>query len=213
MEYLILAILWVAFCALHSALISITFTNFIKLKLGDSSRFYRLFYNFFSIATLIPVLIYSASIKQQPFFVWDGYLLPIRYSLLFVGILFFVMGAKHYSFAQLTGFAQISEGAKHNLINKTGKLSARGMLGVVRHPFYAGIFPLIWSSNLDVMTLIGNIVLSVYVVIGTLLEERKLILEFGDAYCEYQQKVSMLFPLKWIKLKISRWSVIMKMGI
>ena len=213
MEYLILAILWVAFCALHSALISITFTNFIKLKLGDSSRFYRLFYNLFSIATLIPVLIYSASVKQQPFFVWDGYLLPIKYSLLFVGILFFVMGSRNYSFAQFSGFAQIREDARHNLINKTGKLSARGILGVVRHPFYAGIFPLIWSSNLDVMTLIGNIVLSVYVVIGTLLEERKLILEFGDAYCEYQQKVSMLFPLKWIKLKISRWSVIMKMGI
>ena len=213
MEYLILAILWVAFCALHSALISITFTNFIKLKLGDSSRFYRLFYNLFSIATLIPVLIYSASVKQQPFFVWDGYLLPIKYSLLFVGILFFVMGSRNYSFAQFSGFAQIREDARHNLINKTGKLSARGILGVVRHPFYAGIFPLIWSSNLDVTTLIGNIVLSVYVVIGTLLEERKLILEFGDAYCEYQQKVSMLFPLKWIKLKISRWSVIMKMGI
>ena len=213
MEYFILAVLWITFCVLHSALISITFTNFIKLKLGDSSRFYRLFYNLFSIATLIPVLIYSASVKQQPFFVWDGYLLPIKYSLLFVGILFFVMGSRNYSFAQFSGFAQIREDARHNLINKTGKLSARGILGVVRHPFYAGIFPLIWSSNLDVTTLIGNIVLSVYVVIGTLLEERKLILEFGDAYCEYQQKVSMLFPLKWIKLKISRWSVIMKMGI
>jgi methanethiol S-methyltransferase len=199
MEYFILGFLWILFCALHSGLISITFTNFIKQKIGDSYRFYRLFYNIFSIVTLIPVLIYNASIKQPPFFVWNGYLLPIKYTLLFVGILCFVMGARRYNFAQFAGISQIKEGSNSNLINKTGKLSSRGILGVVRHPFYAGIFPLIWSNDLDVTALITNIILSVYVVIGTLLEERKLIAEFGDAYRAYQQKVSMLFPVKWIK--------------
>ena len=202
MEYLILAILWIAFCALHSGLISITFTNFLKQKIGDSYRFYRLFYNIFSIVTLIPVLIYTVSIRQQPFFAWTGYLLPVKDVLFFIGIICFVAGARHYSFSQFSGIAQIKEGANHNLINETGELSSRGILGVVRHPFYAGIFPLIWSSNLDTPTLIVNIILSIYVVIGTLLEERKLIEEFGDAYREYQQKVSMLFPLKWIKKKL-----------
>jgi protein-S-isoprenylcysteine O-methyltransferase Ste14 len=112
------------------------------------------------------------------------------------------MGAKRYNFSQFAGLTQIKEGTNHNLINKTGKLSSRGILGVIRHPFYAGIFPLIWSNNLDVTALITNIILSVYVIIGTLLEERKLILEFGDAYRGYQQKVSMLFPYKWIKKKL-----------
>jgi methanethiol S-methyltransferase len=199
MEYFILGFLWILFCALHSGLISITFTSFIKQKIGDSYRFYRLFYNIFSIATLIPVLIYTASIKQPPFFVWSGYLLPFKYALLSVGILCFVMGSRRYNFAQFAGIAQIKEGTNNNLINKTGKLSSRGILGVVRHPFYAGIFPLIWSNDLDVTALITNIILSGYVVIGTLLEERKLIAEFGDAYRAYQKKVSMLFPLKWIK--------------
>jgi len=199
MEYFILAFIWILFCTLHSALISVTFTNFIKKKIGDYYRFYRLFYNIFSIVTLIPVVIYTVAIRQQPFFVWNGYLLPVKYILLFVGILCFVMGTRRYSFGQFFGFAQIKEGTNHNLMNKTGKLSSRGILGVVRHPFYAGIFPLIWSSDLDITGLIVNIILSIYVLIGTVLEERKLILEFGDSYREYQQKVSMLFPLKWIK--------------
>jgi protein-S-isoprenylcysteine O-methyltransferase Ste14 len=201
MEYLILVILWIAFCALHSAMISATFTNFIKHKIGDRYRFYRLFYNIFSIITLIPVLFYAASIRQTPFFVWDGYLLPVKYILLFVGVLCFIMGSRNYSFGQFSGLAQIKEGTNNNLINKTGKLSSRGILGIVRHPFYAGIFPLLWSNDLDVTALITNIILSVYVLIGTLLEERKLIAEFGGAYREYQQKVSMLFPLIWIKKK------------
>lgn len=204
MEYFILAILWVTFCGLHSGLISITFTRFLQHKTGDCCRYHRLVYNIFSILTLIPVVIYSLSIKQEPFFAWDGYLLPVKYLLLSTGILFFVMGAKHYDASVFIGLAQIKEGTKHILLNKSGKLSSRGILGVVRHPFYAGIFPLLWSSDLDITALIINIILCIYVLIGTLLEERKLITAFGDAYREYQQNVSMLFPLKWIKKNLVR---------
>jgi protein-S-isoprenylcysteine O-methyltransferase Ste14 len=197
-----LAILWTAFCVLHSALISVTFTDFIKPKLGDKYRYYRLLYNIFSIATLLPAVIYSLSIRQEPFFVWSGYFKPVQYLLILTGVLCFVMGARHYSLGQFSGLTQIKEGTGNKLINKTGKLSCRGILGVVRHPFYAGIYPLLWSSNLDVSVLIINIILSVYVFIGTLLEERKLILEFGDAYNQYRMRVSMLFPFLWIKKKI-----------
>jgi methanethiol S-methyltransferase len=208
MEYFILAILWITFCVLHSSLISITFTRFLRHKSGDYYRYHRLVYNIFSIVILIPVVIYSLSIKQEPFFAWNGYLLPVKYLLLFTGILFFVMGAKHYSAAQFIGSAQIKDGTKHILLNKSGKLSSSGILGVVRHPFYAGTFPLLWSNDLDITALIINIILSIYVLIGTLLEERKLIAEFGDAYRKYQQKVSMLFPLKWIEEKLRLKSIL-----
>jgi len=202
MKYFMPAVLWITYCVLHSALISITFTNFLKQKAGNGFRYYRLFYNIFSIVTLIPVVVYTLSIKTQPFFVWDGYLLPIKYILIAVGILFIIMGAQHYSFAQFAGIRQIKKGIDHKLINETGLLSSRGILGAVRHPFYAGIFPPIWARDLDAAFLIVNIILSAYLIIGSILEERKLVLEFGDAYREYQQKVSMLFPLKFIKAKL-----------
>ncbi|PKN72112.1 MAG: hypothetical protein CVU52_08080 [Deltaproteobacteria bacterium HGW-Deltaproteobacteria-10] len=201
MDYLILSLLWITFCVLHSALISSTVTAYLHRKLGHTYRFYRLFYNIFSIVTLIPVVIFSQAIKQEPFYVWSGYLLPLKYILLLSGILLFVAGARHYSFAQFSGLAQIKEGVNHNLLNETGRLSSQGILGVVRHPFYAGIFPLLWAGDLDVTALISNVILSIYVVIGTLLEERKLLLEFGDAYRRYQQSVSMLFPFLWLKKK------------
>jgi protein-S-isoprenylcysteine O-methyltransferase Ste14 len=153
------------------------------------------------VATLLPAVIYSLSIRQEPIFVWAGYLKPVQYFLVLIGVLFFVMGAQRYSLAQLSGLAQIREGRNNKLVSKTGKLSCRGILGVVRHPFYAGIYPLMWSSNLDITMLIINIILSVYVLIGTLLEEGKLILEFGDTYRQYQKQVSMLFPFRWIRKK------------
>jgi protein-S-isoprenylcysteine O-methyltransferase Ste14 len=47
-----------------------------------------------------------------------------------------------------------------------------------------------------------NIVLSSYLVIGTLIEERKLVLEFGDKYKTYQRQVSMFIPIKWMRSKL-----------
>ena len=39
-----------------------------------------------------------------------------------------------------------------------------------------------------------NIILTIYIIMGSILEERKLVLEFGDAYVKYQQEVPMLIP-------------------
>jgi protein-S-isoprenylcysteine O-methyltransferase Ste14 len=46
-------------------------------------------------------------------------------------------------------------------------------------------------------------VISAYFIIGTILEERKLLLEFGERYREYQKNVSMFIPYKWLKTKIA----------
>jgi methanethiol S-methyltransferase len=202
MKYFILVFIWISYCALHSALITPKVTNFFKYKLGESYRFYRLSYNIFALVSLIPVMFFTNSMRQTPFFIWDGYLLPVRYLLLAVGVLLFYAGARQYDMSTFLGIKQIRRTVNHNLINATGKLTSSGILGVVRHPFYVAIFPLIWATDLDVTIFVVNCILSIYVIIGTILEERKLIKEFGDEYREYQRKVSMLFPLKWIRDKI-----------
>ncbi len=203
MKYIILAILWISYCTLHSALITPKFTNFLKKKLCDSFKYYRLFYNLVALVLLIPVVFYTYSIRETPFFMWEGYLIPVRFMLLAVGLLLFYTGARQYDMSIFLGLKQIKESVNHNLINATGKLNSNGILGVVRHPFYAAIFPLIWATNLDVTFLIVNIILSIYVIIGTLLEEQKLVQEFGDEYRVYQRRVSMLFPMKWILGKMN----------
>ena len=198
MQYIILTILWISYCTLHSAMITPRFTNFLRRKLEESFKYYRLFYNVVALALLIPVVLYSYSIRQTPFFTWEGYLLPVRFLLLAAGLFFFYAGARQYDMSTFLGLKQINESITHNLINKSGQLNSSGILGVVRHPFYAATFPLIWATNLDVTFLIVNCILSIYVIIGTFLEEKKLVQEFGDEYRAYQDRVSMLFPLKWI---------------
>jgi methanethiol S-methyltransferase len=65
---------------------------------------------------------------------------------------------------------------------------------------------IVWVEDLSVSTILINIIISIYFIVGSFLEERKLVREFGDDYRQYQQTVSMLFPWRWLKAKIvSGW--------
>jgi protein-S-isoprenylcysteine O-methyltransferase Ste14 len=112
-----------------------------------------------------------------------------------------ISGARHYSMSQFLGLRQIQTRLSANSLSESGDLDAGGVLGLVRHPWYVAVFILLWTSNLNVGAVTINIVLSAYLVIGTLLEERKLVLEFGEKYREYQRNVSMFIPLKFLKRK------------
>jgi protein-S-isoprenylcysteine O-methyltransferase Ste14 len=78
-------------------------------------------------------------------------------------------------------------------------LDTSGILGITRHPWYLATILFIWARQLDVSAILVNVILTLYLVVGTYLEEKKLIGEFGEKYLTYQKKVSMLIPYKWLK--------------
>jgi len=59
-------------------------------------------------------------------------------------------------------------------------------------------------GDISLSTFLINIVLTLYFVVGTILEERKLLLQYSEKYREYQKNVSMFIPYKWVKDKIAR---------
>ena len=183
-------------------MISETATGFLKRGLGDSFRFYRLFFNAVAILTLIPVLWYSHSLSQEAVFRWEGVWLVPKYLLQACGILLLIAGGRHYSLGQFVGISQL-RGASSGGLAAGGGIDSRGVLGLVRHPWYTAVVLLLWTGDLDMPALVGNGVLTVYIVVGTLLEERKLVHEFGDAYRTYQGRVSMFIPLNWIRARIA----------
>ena len=75
--------------------------------------------------------------------------------------------------------------------------ACQGMLQYVRHPWYSSGLPILWTIGpITDASLPSRIVLSLYLVVGTLLEERKLVRELGSPYRQYQQQVPMLIPWK-----------------
>jgi len=204
--YLLLALLWAAYCAVHSALISISVTSFFKTVLAGRYRFYRLSFNLFSIITLIPLVVYSHSerFNSEPLFAWTGYWEIVRYSLVGLGVILVVGGARHYSMFQFLGISQIRKEAARSAMTESGDLDDKGVLGLVRHPWYVAVFILIWTNDLNAAAITVNLVLSAYLIVGTLLEERKLVIEFGEEYRRYQERVSMFIPLKWLTARRPR---------
>jgi protein-S-isoprenylcysteine O-methyltransferase Ste14 len=202
-KYLLLALAWTAYCTLHSAMISETATGFLKRRLGGSFRFYRLISNAVALLTLVPVLWYSRSLRQAAIFRWEGVWLLLKYLLMACGILLAVAGGRHYSLGQFAGISQL-RGPSAGGMAAGGAIDSNGVLGLVRHPWYTAVVLLLWAGDLDMAALVGNCVLTVYIVAGTILEERKLVREFGDAYRGYQRRVSMFVPLKWIRSRGAR---------
>jgi len=201
-KYFYAVVGWILWCTFHSTLISITVTEYMKRKLGDGFRFYRLFYNGVSVATLIPLMYYSRMIREAPVFCWEGPLAIIRVLLFAASIYLFVVGGRHYSWAQFSGIAQIRAGRADGSLSKYDSFVVSGIHRIIRHPWYIGGMMIVWVENQSVSTILINTVISFYFIVGSFLEERKLVREFGDKYRQYQQTVSMLFPWRWLKAKI-----------
>jgi protein-S-isoprenylcysteine O-methyltransferase Ste14 len=186
----------------HSGMISVTATTYLKRRLGRHFRLYRLVFNLVAVVTLMPVLAYERSLPGPMIFRWEGLLVFFQLLLLISAVLLFLAGARHYDLLQLTGLRQIKTGATHNVLTETGELNTTGILHITRHPWYLGAILFIWTRDLKISALVTNIILTLYIIVGTVLEERKLLIEYGDDYRRYQKRVSMLVPIKWVMAAI-----------
>jgi protein-S-isoprenylcysteine O-methyltransferase Ste14 len=186
-------------------MISLTVTDYIKNRFGRHFRFYRLFFNLLALTTLIPIILYGKTLKEQVLFRWEGYLIILQVFLLITSVLLFISGGRKYDLLQFLGIRQIKTGTSHTALSETGDIDTTGILSLTRHPWYLAAILVIWSSvrEVYVSTLIINMILTIYIVIGTFLEERKLIIAYGDKYRSYQKKVSMFVPFKWFISKLT----------
>ncbi len=197
--HLLLAVLWIGWCALHSAMISITVTAYLERRLGAGYRLYRLFFNAVAIVTLLPVYFYARGIDSPLCLVVQGPMEAVRIVLLSTSLILFVLGAMVYDLKHFTGLRQIRQ---YPFSSSAGTipLKTRGILNVTRHPWYLGGILLVWSyqARMTAADVMINTILTLYFLVGATLEERKLKKIIGDAYNHYAATVSMLFPIKWL---------------
>lgn len=157
---------------------------------------YRLVYNFVATATLIPLLLFKHSLAGDPIVGWIGPLEVVRLGFLALAIWLFWAGAKSYDLRWFSGLTQLRSRCTFVGDASAAELRTDGILARVRHPWYGGALLLLWThvGMFDAANLVTSLVLTVYVVVGAFLEERKLTRIHGAAYLAYQRQVPMFFP-------------------
>lgn len=200
MDYLLLALLWILWCSLHSGLIALSVRNALREKLGGWDRYYRLAYNIFALATLLPVYFYFRAIESTIVFTWQGGWHLLQAVCILIAIILLAGGARSYDLPTFFGIRQAKDGTPSATLSSSDELDTTGVLGFVRHPWYLGGILLLWSYRLEysLAAIITSGILSGYLIIGALLEERKLLIQFGDEYRRYRHRVPMLLPFKRI---------------
>jgi len=185
--HLILAVLWVIYCVFHSLLANALVKKKVMGLFKMSNTAYRIFYNLFALGTL-GWLFYIHAGTDSPEIFHSNMFTKIVAGIFIVGGLGIMLACIAKYFKQLSGL--FKESSQSHL--QTG-----GMHQWVRHPLYSGTFlfliglALFWplySNALAVFILIA------YTVGGTLLEEQKLLVEYGNEYRIYKRRVPMLFP-------------------
>lgn len=182
---------------LHSFLAALGTKESTRHWFGPTAdRWYRLVYNLVAVITLLPVLALPALLPDRQLYVipapWiylTGALQLLALAALGVGLL--QTGALHF-----LGLEQVFK--KPSVEQR--RMVTGGMYRWVRHPLYTAGLVLIWFIPVMTVNLFAlNAGLTIYLITGTIFEERKLVREFGDEYLEYREQIPMLVPFPWKK--------------
>jgi len=177
---------------IHSILASLWMKAKAKHWFGAlADRSFRIFYNLFAFLTLLPVLALPVLLIDMLLYAIPFPWVVITLLVQIIALAALVIGLMQTGIASFLGLRQLIQKGE----NEMPQLVVNGLYRWVRHPLYTAGLLFIWLMPRMTCNLLAiNIGLTIYILIGALLEEKKLLREFGDAYVEYHRTTPMLIP-------------------
>jgi len=189
---LLLTAAWLAYFALHSLLASL----WLKRRVADRHpawmRGYRLGFNVIATLLLLPPLWLTFADHGPWLWRWTGAWAWLANGLALLALAGVAWSLRWYDGAEFLGLRQWRE-RRHGVDDQEG-FHLSPLHRHVRHPWYALSLVLIWTRDMSASLLVTALLLTGYFVIGSRLEERKLIAYHGDVYRRYRRLVPALIP-------------------
>lgn len=199
-EALLAGIAWGAWCGLHSLLAWPRLQQRLEAWVPALVGRYRLTYNLAALVSLLPLGWWEWQRSPGPLVLaWSGPWQLLQALAWVAAAALAYGGARVYPLREFVGLADPDRGAKG-----TPTLVTDGVLGLVRHPWYLAVLLGLWARDLDRTGIVTALVLSLYLVVGSRLEEGRLECYFGAAYRDYRRRVSGLLPLKYLLRRLRR---------
>ena len=192
MNSLIFGVLVVLYYFIHSLLAN----DNIKSRLYKviPSHYYRLLYTVISVIGLLYLLQYYNGLDQNMIFENYPFIYYVGLAILISGVLLIIASLLSFDLFEFIGIKQIAKRSAKLEDN----LNTKGLYMLVRHPLYLGFILLfsglfLFQPNMNI--LIVSSVSIAYTFIGGYLEEKRLAVQYGTAYTEYQRTTPFIFPI------------------
>jgi protein-S-isoprenylcysteine O-methyltransferase Ste14 len=206
----LLALSWLLYGLLHSLLASsrakLEFNNYFPGFSGS----YRLLYNLLAgLLLIVPVgllLSYPGPVLWQ----WPGMLGWLADAAALLALAGFIWSSGIYDMREFLGLSQIKDPRASAEDQSPFRIAAAHRF--VRHPWYFFGLVIVWSREMNAAWLLTAVTLTLYVIVGSRLEEHKLIQHYGEQYRRYRHKVPGLLPRPWRYLSKKDADQIMKPG-
>jgi hypothetical protein len=187
-------LVWLSFGVGHSALAA----NAVKARLTPIlGPYYRLAYNLIAALHLALVVAFGRwLLAGAPPFALPGWAAWPMTAAEVLGAVAIALGLRAYDLGRFGGLAQIRAARAGTPVPEDEPLRTDGPHRFVRHPIYAGLLLLLWGRIADPFDLATALWATLYIGVGIVFEERKLMALYGSAYAEYRRRVPALIPWK-----------------
>lgn len=207
-ELVTLAGCWLGYFGLHSVLASLLVKRRVAEMAPNFMPYYRLIFNGLALVFLLPIAWLSYHASASMVWRWQGAAAWLANGLALAALLGFWLSLKGYDMQEFLGLRQLQLNVCKIEDQEHFQLSVFHRF--VRHPWYCFGLVLIWTRDMSVSTLLSSVLLTVYLMVGSRLEEQKLLAYHGDTYRRYRQRVPSLLPLPWKYLTAKEATTLLK---
>jgi protein-S-isoprenylcysteine O-methyltransferase Ste14 len=207
-DIVVLSFCWIGYFALHSALASLVVKRRVATALPNLMPYYRLMFNDLALLLLLPILWLTYRDPEPMLWRWQGASAWLANGLALAAIFGFWLTLKSYDMQEFLGLRQLQlhmrkvEDQEHFHLSPFHRF--------VRHPWYFFGLVLIWTRDMSVTTLLSSVFITLYFIVGSRLEEKKLLVYHGDTYRRYMARVPGLIPLPWKSLTAEEAEALLK---
>ena len=193
-----LLLYWLGYFALHSALASLAVKRWVAAGNPRLMPFYRLGFNLLALALLVPILWLMLRDPGPMLWRWQGGGAYLANGLALLALGGFLRTLKDYDTQEFLGLRQWKSHTRQ--VEDQEHFHLSWFHRFVRHPWYFFALVLIWTRDMSTATLLSGVIMTAYFIVGSRLEEKKLLVYHGEVYRRYMQRVPGLIPLPWKSL-------------
>ncbi|MDP2132912.1 MAG: hypothetical protein Q8J99_04810 [Sulfuritalea sp.] len=190
---------WCVYALLHSLLAALAVKAAVARRWPGFAPWYRLSYNAFAGVAALPLVWLIYAVPGDSVWAWRGPWAWLANGLALAALAGFMASSRGYDMDEFLGLRQLRAGA-HEPVDRES-FSVSPIHRFVRHPWYSFGLLIVWTRDMNEAMLVSAIAITVYFVIGSRYEERKLIAVHGDTYRRYRERVPALVPLPWKYLR------------